>query len=63
MYMLPAQHRVSQVMEFWSMPLHCADVGELAEPQPQHFKRDIFFSLEMLEIYVALYSFILLPFF
>lgn len=53
---------LSQVMKFWSMTLHCLDVGEPAEPQPQHFKCDIFFSLEMWEIYVAIYFLKLLPF-
>lgn len=42
--------------------LHCSDVGKPAEPKPQQFKCDIFFSLEMLGIYVAIYFFKLLPF-
>ena len=59
---LPVQHWISQVTKFWSMTLHCSDVGEPAEPKPQHFKCDVFFSLEILEIYVAIYFFKLLPF-
>lgn len=49
-------------MKFWSMTLHCSDVGKPAEPKPQQFKCDIFFSLEMLGIYVAIYFLKLLPF-
>lgn len=49
-------------MRFWSMTLHSSDVGEPAEPKPQHFKCDVFFSLEMLGIYVAIYFLKLLPF-
>lgn len=45
-------------MKFWSMTLHCSDVGKPAEPKPQQFKCDIFFSLEMLEIYMAIYFFL-----
>lgn len=56
MYILPAQHWISQDMKFWSMTLHCSNVGE------PHFKCDRLFSLEMLEIYMAIYFFKLLPF-
>lgn len=61
MYMLPAQQSVSQVMKFWSMTWHCLGVEEPAEPET-HFKWDIFFSLTMPEIYVAIYFLKLLPF-
>lgn len=56
MYILPAQHWISQDTKFWSMTLHCSDVGE-----PRHFKCDRFFGLEMLEIYMAIYFLKLLP--
>lgn len=49
-------------MKFWGMTVHCSDVGKPAEPKPQQFKCDIFFSLEMLGIYVAIYLFKLFPF-